>query len=481
MLGEHDRNFLLKLVADQQCGYFTAKQAAGCGFLSNIHHYQVSHGHWLRISKGLFRLPDQATTAQSEWLRWLLWSRNNQEQICGVLCRETALAYYGLPHETSEAVHISLPVSFRKRGADDHIRLYYEPIPPEEILTDGMIRVVTPDYAVYSLRERFERTGNFDAMLAAARNCRPDNLWRDTAAPRSAPVSDDILAKPDDAAQPAPRAPEMHSTRTSNPDNRTQDSHQEDTTMPERLRRRKANRMFGSPAAFTLVELLVVITIIGILASFLFPALRKTLDTSQQIKCLNTLRQMGVANTMYADQFGDWHTPLFMGLTGSRILWQNNTIYRQLMSLPPATNLYSTMAYWPKEYVCAKGTLAMELAVNGMPLVKYGYGANSTDPSPTGTGLSSGSISDPYRGFRSNQIKSPSKKLLYTDATDYVALEYRSDKYFEVGEFHDSATYSAMPAYRHNRGGNVLFCDGHGAWLPHTSIVKNQELWRYGK
>lgn len=92
------------------------------------------------------------------------------------------------------------------------------------------------------------------------------------------------------------------------------------------------------PRAFTLVELLVVITIIGILMGLLLPAVQSAREAARRIQCGNHLRQLGLSMLNYESAQGH-----FPGI-GTSITY-GYSVQARLLPYCEQTNLHDLIDY----------------------------------------------------------------------------------------------------------------------------------------
>jgi prepilin-type N-terminal cleavage/methylation domain-containing protein/prepilin-type processing-associated H-X9-DG protein len=101
---------------------------------------------------------------------------------------------------------------------------------------------------------------------------------------------------------------------------------------------------------FTLVELLVVISVIGLLMGILLPALGKARGSAYRTYCMSNLRQIGVALRSYLDDNRDIF-PLACADPWD-ITDPNNAYYT-----PPITKVLGPILKEPKVFICKADTI----------------------------------------------------------------------------------------------------------------------------
>lgn len=98
----------LHALAFRQAGYFSAAQAGDLGYSHQAQKYNADRGNWIRIDRGIFRLPDWPDAPWDSLARWTLWSRG-----LGVVSHESALAVHELSDIDPVRVHLTVPSRFR--------------------------------------------------------------------------------------------------------------------------------------------------------------------------------------------------------------------------------------------------------------------------------------------------------------------------------------------------------------------------------
>jgi len=218
--------------------------------------------------------------------------------------------------------------------------------------------------------------------------------------------------------------------------------------------------------AFTLIELLVVIAIIAVLAALLLPALATAKSAGLCAACKSNLRQVGLALNLYTGEFRKY--PLCADVDSTRpgsvvSLWDGK--------------LLPFVAESRKVFVCpADKSPSAWTNTTGLPQRNpcYGYnmaGSGRYPASAASLGLDGG-FNRGYstgRYLAENQVRVPSDMIAAGDCKPKTGGgDYDLDDLFPINLLIELAA-------RHNRGENMVFCDGHVEYARHAAWLRKTE------
>jgi hypothetical protein len=127
----------VEALAFNQAGYFSAAQALTAGYSYQAQKYHADAGNWVRVDRGLFRLPHWPSNPEDQYVRWTLWSRGE-----GTVSHDSALRAHGLSDVDPAQIHLTVPPSF---GAKDPlIAAHVGDVPPGDAEQRQAWSVTTP-------------------------------------------------------------------------------------------------------------------------------------------------------------------------------------------------------------------------------------------------------------------------------------------------------------------------------------------------
>ncbi len=149
-------------IAEQQQGFFTAKQAKAAGFAENTHPYHVQVGNWIREHRGIYRLALFPPADRPDLVLWALWSRNRNEEIEGAYSHQTALSLYDLSDLNPAKLHMTVPTHFRRNSDIPGILvLHYADLPDSDVQTAQGFKFTRPLRTILDVIEEDTVERNF--------------------------------------------------------------------------------------------------------------------------------------------------------------------------------------------------------------------------------------------------------------------------------------------------------------------------------
>jgi len=218
-------------------------------------------------------------------------------------------------------------------------------------------------------------------------------------------------------------------------------------------------------AAFTIIELLVVMGILALLAAILLPGVSAAREHAKALMCRSNIGQIMLANDYYADENGGVYCPGAARFRKNLHRWHGA---RNEVNEPFDSKSGPLVPYLGPEAAVRQCPVfaAKEIGAEGGSFERGngGYGYNNAFVGVQLTQLASGEylVSTDLAGTWKSRIKRPADTVMFTDSAFAGSrlIEYS----FAEPRFHPQyPTFRMDPSihFRHRESANVGWCDGH--------------------
>jgi len=223
---------------------------------------------------------------------------------------------------------------------------------------------------------------------------------------------------------------------------------------------------------FSLVELLIVVSVIAILIGLLLPAIGMAKDAARSTKCLHNLRGLGLANQVYANDNRGWSVPAFRSSSSgngdwgaSWAYWMNNPDFLAGLEIPAQGGTLTAQTRCTRSY-------------GGSLQTSRNYGLNLSAP---GYRFPNWWDYAPGRMIAPRLASLPTGTALFVDGLDWLVIgEWQSQDWTMASEV--NAGWGEKVSYRHRNRSQTVLADGAARAFTKadakTSTAAGLRLWR---